>query len=122
MWCLFVSGGVSLGGFCARLFPRPMPAAVAVIAGVLVAAAFLADSGQLADLRGDFIAGLGYVANWRVVLEERSYGQLFTGPSPLQHLWSLAIEEQFYVAFPPLAVALLRHGRGRRWVDRKSGV
>ena len=109
-------GGVSLRGFWARRFRRLLPAAVAVIAGVVVAAAFLADSGQLADLRGDVIAGLGYVANWRFVLEERSYGELFTGPSPLQHLWSLAIEEQFYVAFPLLAVALLRIGRGRRWV------
>ncbi|MFP5577813.1 MAG: acyltransferase family protein [Acidimicrobiia bacterium] len=109
-------GGVSLRGFWARRFRRLLPAAVAVIAGVVVAATFLADSGQLADLRGDVVAGLGYVANWRFVLEERSYGELFTGPSPLQHLWSLAIEEQFYVAFPLLAVGLLRIGRGRRWV------
>src|SRR3546814_43849 len=90
-------GGVSLRGFWARRFRRLLPAAVAVIAGVVVAATFLADSGQLADLRGDVVAGLGYVANWRFVLEERSYGEPVTGPSPLQPLWSLAIEEQFYV-------------------------
>jgi peptidoglycan/LPS O-acetylase OafA/YrhL len=110
------TGAVSLRGFWARRFRRLLPAAVAVIGGVVVAAVFLADSGQLADLRGDVVAGLGYVANWRFVLDDRSYGELFTGPSPLQHLWSLAIEEQFYVAFPLLAVGLLHLGRGRRWV------
>lgn len=110
------TGTVSLRGFWARRFRRLLPAAVAVIAGVVVAAVFVADSGQLADLRGDVVAGLGYLANWRFILDDRSYGELFTGPSPLQHLWSLAIEEQFYVAFPVLAVGLLRLGRGRRWV------
>ena len=108
------TGAVSLGSFWARRFRRLLPAALAVIAGVVVAAPLLADANQLQDLFGDAVAGLGYVANWRFVLEDRSYGELFAGPSPLQHLWSLAIEEQFYVVFPLLTVGLLRAGRGRR--------
>jgi len=110
------TGRVSLAGFWSRRFRRLLPAAVVVIGAVALASAWLADGGQLADLRGDVLAGLGYVANWRFVLEERSYAELFTGPSPLHHLWSLAIEEQFYVLFPLLAVGLLRLGGGRRWV------
>lgn len=108
------TGGVSLRGFWSRRFRRLLPAALAVIAGVVALAPFLADSGQIADLRGDVLAGLGYMANWRFVLEDRSYAELFAGPSPLQHLWSLAIEEQFYVFFPLVIVGLLRFGRGRR--------
>jgi peptidoglycan/LPS O-acetylase OafA/YrhL/lysophospholipase L1-like esterase len=109
------TGRIALGGFWSRRFRRLLPAAVVLIGAVAVGSAWLADSGQLADLRGDVLAGLGYVANWRFVLEERSYAELFTGPSPLHHLWSLAIEEQFYVVFPLLAVGLLAVGRGRRW-------
>jgi peptidoglycan/LPS O-acetylase OafA/YrhL/lysophospholipase L1-like esterase len=108
------TGAVSLGSFWSRRFRRLLPAALAVIAGVVVVAPFLADASQLEDLLGDAASGLGYVANWRFVLEDRSYGELFAGPSPLQHLWSLAIEEQFYVVFPLVTVGLLRAGRGRR--------
>jgi len=108
------TGRISLTGFWTRRFRRLLPAAVAVIGAVALVSARLADVGQLADLRGDVIAGLGYVANWRFVLEERSYAELFAGPSPLNHLWSLAIEEQFYVLFPLLTVGLLRAARGRR--------
>jgi len=117
------TGRISLAGFWTRRFRRLLPAAVAVIGVVALASARLADGGQLADLRGDVIAGLGYVANWRFVLAERSYAELFAGPSPLNHLWSLAIEEQFYVLFPLLTVGLLRLSRGRRaWLGAAYGT
>ncbi len=110
------TGRISLRRFWNRRFRRLLPAALAVIGAVVLVAPLFADSGQLADLRGDVFAGVGYVANWRFVFQHRSYGDLFTGPSPLQHLWSLAIEEQFYLVFPLLTVALLRIGGGRRRV------
>ena len=117
------TGTVCLRSFWARRFRRLLPAALAVIAGVVAVAPLVADASQLEDLLGDAVAGLGYVANWRFVLEDRSYGELFSGPSPLQHLWSLAIEEQFYVVFPLLTVGLLRVARGRRvWLAAAFGA
>jgi peptidoglycan/LPS O-acetylase OafA/YrhL len=81
-----------------------MPAS---LLGLGVAVAFTAFAGtdhQLAQLRGDVISALAYVANWRFVWTDHSYAELFVAPSPVLHYWTLAIEEQFY-AFFPLVVA-----------------
>jgi peptidoglycan/LPS O-acetylase OafA/YrhL/lysophospholipase L1-like esterase len=68
---------------------------------------------QLHNLRLDMLGALGYAANWRFYFAGTSYGSLFAAPSPLQHFWSLAIEEQFYLFFPPIVILLMRMG-GRR--------
>src|SRR6185295_6422078 len=46
--------------------------------------------------------------NWRAIFSQRSYWELFLAPSPLEHTWSLAIEEQFYVVWPLVVVFVLR--------------
>ena len=59
-----------------------------------------ADRAQLDAVRGDAVATLLYVANWHEIATTSSYWAIFDAPSPLQHTWSLAIEEQFYLAWP----------------------
>ena len=74
-----------------------------------LAARRYATPGQLEHLRGDTLATLAYVANWRYLLTGVDYGGMTFNPSPLLHTWSLAIEEQFYLLFPLVAVVALRH-------------
>jgi len=110
-------GTVSLRTFWTRRFRRLMPASVAVLAGISVLfGLFVADASQLNDLRGDVLSALFYVANWHFIVSDQSYTDLFTQPSPVQHFWSLAIEEQFYVVFPLLVFGVLRVAKGSRAV------
>jgi peptidoglycan/LPS O-acetylase OafA/YrhL len=109
-------GRISLRRFWGRRFRRLMPAALLCLAGVVVFGATVADPSQLGRLRGDVIASLAYVANWRFVIDGQSYGALFSSPSPVLHFWSLAIEEQFYVIFPLLVAGVLAVASGSRRV------
>ncbi len=110
-------GGVQLGRFWSRRLRRLLPASLLTLAGVLVVfAPLFATASQRASLQGDSLASLFDVANWWFILQGSSYGRLFVDPSPVLHFWSLAIEEQFYLVFPILLVALWRVSRGRRRV------
>jgi len=108
---------VSLRDFFGRRVRRLFPAAVA---GVLLAAAVaiaLHDAQTSHNFAGDGLAALGDVANWRFLASGQSYVNLFATPSPLQHFWSLAVEEQFYLVLAPVIAGLLVVARGRRsWV------
>jgi peptidoglycan/LPS O-acetylase OafA/YrhL len=107
---------VDLKRFWSRRFRRLMPAAVATL-GLVVAMGWLGafDDQQLRALRGDVPAALFWVVNWRFVLAGTSYGAAQASPSPLEHFWSLSVEEQFYFVFPLVLVACLAWaGRSRR--------
>src|SRR3954447_22398213 len=104
---------ISLKTFWSRRFRRLMPAALACLLLVAFYGQVSASPEQLHHLRGDLLAAVGYVANWRFLFSKLSYADLFSAPSPVQHFWSLAIEEQFYVLYPLVVVAALRLG-GRR--------
>lgn len=111
------SGSISLRAFWTRRFRRLLPAAWSTIALVVLAGLGGAwNSDQLRALRGDVPAAFLQVLNWHYVLGGRSYGDKFAAPSPLEHFWSLAIEEQYYLLFPIVVVAVMRWGRGRRWI------
>ncbi|CAN5857081.1 hypothetical protein BH24ACT3_BH24ACT3_09270 [soil metagenome] len=105
--------GVDLRAFWVRRLRRLLPALLLVLAGVAVYAALWADPLTLQTLRWDGLSSLGYVANWRFVLSEASYFETFAEPSPLRHLWSLAVEEQWYLVWPLLVAGVLRLSRGR---------
>jgi peptidoglycan/LPS O-acetylase OafA/YrhL len=107
---------ISLRAFWIRRGRRLLPAAYVALAGILAFGATIATVDQARALRGDVLSALTYVANWHFYLSGRSYAHLFTAPSPVLHFWSLAIEEQFYLAFPLLLFGIVLVARGRRWV------
>ncbi len=98
------NGWISLPRFYARRARRLAPTMIAVVVGTVVAVQAAGATLDPARLRGDAWATLGYVANWRFIQTDQSYFSSFE-PSPLRHTWSLAIEEQFYLAWPILLMA-----------------
>ena len=109
-------GHIDLRHFWSRRFRRLLPAALLALAGIGVFGLTVATAEQAERLSGDIAAALAYVANWRFVLGETSYGELWSEPSPVLHFWSLAIEEQFYVVLPLLVGVTFWLGKGRRGV------
>ena len=108
------SGTVDLRSFWSRRYRRLWPASLVVLAAVaLLFAPFVATAAQRASMRGDLLTSLFEVANWHFILTGDSYSDLFVAPSPVLHFWSLAIEEQFYLLFPVLILALWKWSSNR---------
>ena len=102
------TGRVGLGAFWLRRARRLLPALYVLLALVL-AFELATRLGGATQLRGDALAALGYFTNWFLIGHQQSYFAAFSAPDALQHLWSLAVEEQFYVVWPLLfALGLLR--------------
>ena len=106
------TGGVALGAFWARRARRLLPALWLTMVGVAVLLLAYTPEAERALFRDDALSTLAYVFNWDRLTESASYWDLFAQPSPLEHMWSLAIEEQFYVLWPLVAVAALRRRPG----------
>jgi len=85
-----------------------LPALYLFLLGVVAYTAIWARPIDLNQIRGDVYAALLYVSNWWNISQDADYWAISLAPSPLQHLWSLAIEEQFYVVWPLVVVLVLR--------------
>jgi peptidoglycan/LPS O-acetylase OafA/YrhL len=97
---------IALRRFWFRRARRLLPALFALLL-VSLAFAVVVLPDEVTRLRSDAAAAAAYVSNWYLILGEQSYFETAERQSPLLHLWSLAVEEQFYVVWPVvLAVGL----------------
>ena len=105
--------GIRLKEFWLRRARRLLPA-LFVVLFVTVGWATLFDRSQLAALRSDLPASIFYVSNWWYIFHHVSYFARFGPPSPPGHLWSLSIEEPFYLVWPLLVLVGMRR---RGWAS-----
>ena len=100
-------GRIGLCAFWGRRVRRLLPALLLVLAAVVLVGRRLLPPEELPALRLDALAAIAYVANWRMMDRGGGYFAETAAPSLLQHTWSLGIEEQFYLCWPLLVVAVL---------------
>ena len=105
--------GLGLPTFWLRRFRRLVPAVVLMLVAVVLLTIFF-DLPKLGETSGHALSALFYVNNWHVILEGQSYFDRFAGHAPLDHMWSLSVEEQFYLFWPLVLFVLLKLTRGKR--------
>ena len=121
------NGSVSLADFWGRRARRLLPAAALVLTVTWVASRFVLPSTRLADTASQVRASALYFQNWQLAWNAVDYLKSGDAASPVQHFWSLSVEEQFYLGWPLLfllagAVALTARQRARRARARKVAI
>ncbi|MFB4420534.1 acyltransferase family protein [Streptomyces sp. QL37] len=111
---LATTGRVSVRSFYARRALRLLPASSLVIAVTLGGAWLFLSKARLAEYAGDALASALYAVNFRLAAAGTDYLAQNSPPSPFQHFWSLAVEEQFYLVWPLLLLLTWWVARGRR--------
>ncbi len=115
------TGRVDLLAFAGRRVRRLLPAVLAVVVAVTVYISQRGDLAEIERIRRHALATLAYAANWVFVADGDSYFADTSAPSMLRHVWSLAVEEQFYVVWPLVAWLALRVS-GRRAVGAVAAL
>ncbi|MFB2599289.1 acyltransferase family protein [Herbiconiux sp. P17] len=115
------SGRIALARFWARRARRLLPAALTVLLVVTVAVVLCVPQNLWQQFFGEIVASTVYVENWLLAANSVDYLAANNIASPVQHFWTLSVEEQFYIAVPLVMIALLivsrrmpRAGSGRR--------
>jgi peptidoglycan/LPS O-acetylase OafA/YrhL len=114
------SGTASLPRFYARRIRRLLPLSALLLATVAALSLVIFSPVRAEEVARDIVACATWTANWHFAAQSVDYFAQGTEPSPVQHLWSLSIEEQFYVVWPGLLLAVTwawrRRGRSPRLV------
>ena len=116
------TGRVSLLGFYARRARRILPAATLVIVATVAASIYFLSAVEANGVIEDALWATFFAANFKFARDGTDYFQNDTPPSPLQHYWSLAVEEQFYLVWPLLVLLLCLYAawRARRSAGARS--
>jgi peptidoglycan/LPS O-acetylase OafA/YrhL len=109
------TNGISLVRFYARRAKRLLPLSAILLASVGILSIVLLSPVRAVEVSGDIISSALYTANWHFAAQSVDYFAQGIEPSPVLHLWSLAIEEQFYVVWPTLILAVT-------WFQRRRGA
>ncbi|RKS10287.1 peptidoglycan/LPS O-acetylase OafA/YrhL [Nocardiopsis sp. Huas11] len=111
-------GRVSISGFYVRRVRRLLPASTVVLVATGVAAFVILPGSRLTDTAWQLVSSAAYVENLYLARQAVDYLAAEVPPSPVQHFWSLSVEEQFYVVWPLLFVVWALTWRWRRstWV------
>jgi peptidoglycan/LPS O-acetylase OafA/YrhL len=102
---------ISLTTFYARRIKRIVPASTLVLVSTVTTSYFLTPGARFRSTAVDSCWALLFSANWRFGIQGTDYFQQGLPPSPVQHYWSLSVEEQFYFVWPTLLLLLITLGR-----------